>query len=355
MNGFSIEELYKLLDKTDSKLDFWIRCDDVGKYDENEIHQMFSGMDSFHTPFNSEFAKFFMLYFKENPDFMVYNDEKTNEQINLLSASHNRFAEVQKIYPNKRVIIGDDRSRLTPEVVIDVLKAVKYENVQKDAEQLAVEVGLRGYSQSEFEELQDWYFTGMSIPKEKITLKIAKDELRLDKKDENESVITYELLEKSDPISAVLGDITNCCQVVNGAGSACVKYGMTQPNSGFLVFRYNGEIIGQAWVWYDENSKQLTLDNIEVPKSVEDKIKKSKTLQNEFINAILRVKSGFEKEMGKDKVKRVTIGARYNDINSVLSNTFNTLVSSKLIILANYTGYTDANERQYMIDGRSFE
>ena len=37
MNGFSIEELYKLLDSIDSKLDFWIRCDDVGKYDENTI------------------------------------------------------------------------------------------------------------------------------------------------------------------------------------------------------------------------------------------------------------------------------------------------------------------------------
>ena len=69
------------------------------------------------------------------------------------------------------------------------------------------------------------------------------------------NTISYKLLEKDNPLGAVLGNITNCCQVAGGSGESCVKYGMSKPNSKFMIFSISDTIIGQSWVWYDEKTK----------------------------------------------------------------------------------------------------
>ncbi|MBQ8749484.1 MAG: leucine-rich repeat domain-containing protein [Clostridia bacterium] len=333
----------------------------INKYDEETIHQLFSGINSYGTPYNSEYAKFFMLYFSENPHFMQYKDEETGETIDYIAMSCNAFNRVQKLYPNKKVVTRNDNERLTPELVRKALVYKQYKNVDERAEDFASVIGKYGYSEPDYKILESWYLQGIAINSDDITFKIQKDAVLEEIENEPEMVedsnepvevandnrVTYELLDKSNPLGAVLGVVTNCCQVLQGAGQACVEYGMTKPNSSFLVFRNQGVIIGQAWVWYDEKSGQVTLDNIEVPVKHMEEINKNKDLQKEFINCLLRVKQGFEQAMGKDKVKQVTIGQGYNDIRFLLDERFN--LSNKVSALSDYAGYSDARSVQFII------
>ena len=75
------------------------------------------------------------------------------------------------------------------------------------------------------------------------------------KKDEPNHRVTYDLLEKTDGHGSIIGIMTNCCQRVGENGGSCVEYGMKMPNSGFVTFRYDGKVVGQAWTWCDEKSK----------------------------------------------------------------------------------------------------
>ena len=149
------------------------------------------------------------------------------------------------------VITRQDRERLTPELAMKVLANKKYENVDENAQNLATKVGKLGYNQEQFELLQKWFLTAISIPKEDLQI--------VCKEDNQDELVTYEVLQKEDPLGAVIGSLTNCCQVVGDNAQGCVEYGMTQPNSTFIVFRQGERIIGQAWVWYDKQTKQLTL------------------------------------------------------------------------------------------------
>jgi hypothetical protein len=167
--------------------------------------------------------------------------------------------------------------------------------------------------------------------------------------DEEIKGITYELLDKKNPLCAVLGNITNCCQIIDAAGSECVEYGMTKPNSGFITFNYKDTIIAQSWVWYDSVSKTVCLDNIEVPHRYLEKINKSEDIKNSFIECLVRISRNFKTEMNKHglKVKKVTIGKGHNDIKSILDGKF--AVDEDPDELDDYEGYSDADV-QYEID-----
>lgn len=73
---------------------------------------------------------------------------------------------------------------------------------------------------------------------------------------------TVRMLEAQDTTAFMLGDLTHCCQRLNGAGESCMFEGLVNPLSGFLVFERDNQIIAQAWVWQTDKD-QLVLDNIE--------------------------------------------------------------------------------------------
>ncbi|MGN1227244.1 MAG: leucine-rich repeat domain-containing protein [Christensenellales bacterium] len=384
----------------------YIKENIIKKYDEDKIHEIFSGFSTYKTKYNSEYAKFFMLYFKDNPQFMHFkNDDGVD--IDFLAQSYVRFEQVQKLYPNKKAVTRHDNERLTPELVIKAFAKVEYENVDERAVALADVIGFYGVSNEDYKRLEEWYLEGLEIPNDKMTLKIASDAIKAeidgpesieenvatispnkgnggqnfainnevgnvegeaesadmpekvaesDLIDEEPEVVkedkrvTYELLEKSSTLGAVVGYITNCCQTINDNGESCVHYGMTKPNSSFLVFRNaNNEILGQAWVWYDEKTKQVTLDNIEVPHCKLNNLNKDKELQDEFIDCLVRVRQGFISAMGNDKVQNVTIGMGYNDITTLIEKNFTR--SKESFKLTNYNGYTDAT-CQFIITDR---
>jgi len=301
------------------------------------IHSKFDGFD-LENGFNVDYAEFFMKYYNAN-DFMLSSDED-DEVIDLTCASYNNFKQVKKVYPNRVLNTNRRADLLLPEHVINAISMVEYEDVDEGNEEFATLIGRYGYTQEQFEILQEWYNKSKSI---------KNSEMRLFVNEDNEKKgIIYKLLDKNDPTSAVLGNITNCCQVIDGAGEECVKYGMTKPNSGFITFNHKDKIIGQSWVWYDEENKVVCLDNIEVPRKYLGKINDNKQIKESFIRCLLRVEENFKKEMETRgfEVNKVTIGKGYNDIQNVLKDEFVTVDSSTK--LHGYTGYSDASN-QYEI------
>lgn len=309
----------------------------INQFTLEEIHRLTSGFSTYNTPYNEDFAKFFIKNFN-GFQFLTYKDEETQIDVNYLVACHNHFADILKAYPNKKVVSRQRNEVLSTEIVLNYLRSVSYENLQSQDEiNLASVVSPFGYTQESFDNLKQWYYQGKKIKMDK------KEKLFVEPDDKN-NVITYELLEKDSVLSAVLGDLTNCCQKENANGRECVQYGMTKPNSGFIVFKDNGELIGQSWVWYDEQTKQITLDNIEVPTK---QLKKLETVEksDNFIKCLKRLAKGFVNSMQKKgfDVKNVTIGLGFNDINSILINNFKEIKEPKL--LTDYTGYTDCKKQ----------
>ena len=172
----------------------------VGVLDGYTIHNKFGGF-CLENGFNEEYAQFFMKYFNYS-DFMVYKDEDLNE-INLIAASYNNFDSVKKVYPGKSVYTNRDVDKLLPSLVMDVVKNSYYYGVDDGNEDFAFVVGKYGYNQDQFNKLQEFYNIAKSISEDEMQIFIDKDE-------ESKGII-YSVLDKRDPTSAVLGNITNCC------------------------------------------------------------------------------------------------------------------------------------------------
>ena len=75
-------------------------------------------------------------------------------------------------------------------------------------------------------------------------------------------------LDSRDPRAAMLGRLTDCCQMIGGQGEDCAIYGITRPNSGFYVLckgdaeKDDGEIVSQCWAWRGEGGA-LVFDSVE--------------------------------------------------------------------------------------------
>lgn len=303
----------------------------LSEYHIDELHTMVSNFNR-GIKYNPEFAKFFMQHFC-GLDFLQHTIPETEERISLVGACYNNFTNIQKAYPEKKVVSRHRSECLTPELVLKVLTHKKYKNVDEKAKPLAEKAGLYGYTQYQFDLLQEWYLKGL---KEKCVFQPLKD---------GDFPITFEVLDKRDPLGAVIGTITNCCQVAGGVGSHCVEYGMSQPNSAFVAFRADSRIIGQAWVWYDEKSKQITLDNIEVPHTALEDIYNGIVSDKEFVLCLKRLATALKDDFDKKgrPIKNVTVGLGYNDFKDFLLKNFEEIEKPQL--LSNYNFYTDAKQQ----------
>ena len=303
----------------------FIREKIIPNYSENELHEKFSGLNTKQNGFNPKFAEFLIENFHENfliQDISDYENE--NVTVNYFSEAYNTFNEILKSFPNAEIRTNTDRDRLTEKDVISFLQNTKYDNVRYG--NLAEVVGRYGYSQEQFETLQSWFEEG-----------IQKGSNLSAFPDNSEGKIKFELLEKDNPLGAVLGNITNCCQRIDDAGESCVEHGMSDPNGGFVVFKYENRIIGQAWVWYNKSMEKLCFDNIEIPNSAKDLVKKngkefkdcltraaksiSESMTKAGHNCLTRAAKSISESMTKagHKVSLVTMGKGSNDLLETIS------------------------------------
>ena len=322
-----------------------------------EIHRRFSRIN-LKGPYNKDFATFFMKYYKDNPDFMCFRlkdeDGDLMDPQDYLCSACNNFSAIQKAFPNRLVNTNEERAKLSPKFVAEHSSFVAYDFVEEGNEELAYLIGRYCYSQEDFERMQD-VFNEAKEQKDKFAISA-------DKADESDPV-QFRLLAKDDPMGFVLGDITNCCQHFGGAAESCVIDGYENPNAGFMVFEEaikdeNGKptgetrILGQAYVWYDPNTKTICYDNIEIPSCILGEVsKKNSALTKDMImSAVEKSAEAIMRSMnrgGEIKVERVTTGEDYSDLGDILNRKYKKETSPK----AKRGGcvYSDAEDVQYII------
>ena len=299
----------------------------IGKFSEVGLHERFSGLNTIENGYDPDFAEFLIKNF--GPYFLILDDYEFEIHRNLISKAYNNFSEIKKAYPNKVISTNTINDRLTEKDVYSFVLTKTYDSIKtKEEEKLAEYCSRYGYTQNQFNSLKIWMNEGIKIREEgKENLFCKEDSVK------SQNKITYRFLEKGDPLGAILGEITNCCQSINNVGESCCKHGLSNPNGGFVVFELNNKIIGQSWVWYDERSKKICLDNIEIPRSA--KYNATKT-ESDFIGCLKRLSEGFKTEMankGKE-VSIVSMGKGYNDILEVALGSFNEVSPKEVLATA---------------------
>ena len=320
------------------------------------IHSKFSRL-ALNGAYNPTFAQFFMKYYHENPDFMVFQLEDKDgdlmEEQDYICLAHNSFATIQKNYPNRVVNGNEERALLTPRFVAEHSYIVEYEDVDEGNERLANVVGRYGYSQKQFERMQEVFNKAKNI-KPMITAGESHEE----------SVVTYRVLGKDDEEGFIVGDVANCCQHLGGEAESCVEDGYLNPKAGFIVFEHKNSdpdkegkrMVGEAYMWYDPETKTVCFDNIEVPTKVLKQLKQgdkqdSEVSFNNFVKAVIESADAIMYDMNRNgiEVQRVTTGKGYNDLATVLEKTFGKPEENPIARHRGYGGYSDADFAQYLI------
>lgn len=347
----------------------------------NDIHKRFAKL-TLHGAYNPVFAQFFMKYYRHNADFMNFRlkdeDGELMDPDDYLCSAHNSFERILKSYPNRVVNTNEENARLSPKFVAENCLDVEYEYVEEGNELLAETVARYGYTQDQFDEMQEVYNKAKTI---KDVFYIAAD------KSKQADCITYRLLKKQDenildaegvplpdPLGFALGDMTNCCMTWSNdrsLGASCVDDGYTNPNAGFLVFeesikdehgKETGDtrILGQAYIWYDPQTKTVCFDNIEIPTKVIKEMKKkdSSISVDAFLNAVADSAKAIIMGMNQKGtvVERVTLGTGYLDdevdnkrLYDYYKERFGNPEKKPVAKHRDYSGYSDATSSQFLL------
>ena len=326
-------------------------CEFISQYvfdsvHQNEYHIRFGEMNVSSIGYDPEFAKLVFKYLPIEQTNFLYYINKQHEAKDCFSMVYNNFQEIKKLYYNKKVNTNSKREMLTPQLCMsyDFARLNAYKGVKPGNELLASYMAMYGYGQAVFNEVQRYFDIGKSIPKEELMLHIEQDSKK--------SALSYKLLEKDDEIGAILGNITNCCQTATGLAKKCVLHGLSQKNSGFISFNNDDHIVGQSWVWYDEQQKRICLDNIEITKNVLESKLKALRWKSEMINCVKRLADAFVikmEEKGFD-VETITVGEGFNDVGKLMDIHFKKITNQPP--LTGYNGYSDA-KNQYVIYDRN--
>lgn len=307
-------------------------------------------------PYNPNFSKFFMKYYHQNPDFLTFNFNGENRlpvgKFDYLPWVENSFGAIEKNFANKTINGTGKHEILTPNFVAKHSRSVAYDNITNGNEPFASLVGSFGYSQENFEKMQKVLEKG----------KQCKQLLRLNEETSND--ICFKLLKKNDTLGFVLGDITNCCMRFGDLAESCIVDAYENETSGLIVFEKAKNkdepsfknILAQAFVWYDANTKTICLDNIEIPRTV--KLELEKNLDNSFDDLFKCVKKCAknlmrETEKNGIEVNRVTVGSKHNDLRPLLEKYCKLEYKPKA--KASNGVFSDAEESQFVLAEKSFE
>jgi hypothetical protein len=153
---------------------------------------------------------------------------------------------------------------------------------------------------------------------------------------------TIEKLHHLDPMCAMLGDKTGCCQSIGGQGESCAIHGITNEHSGFYVLRKGKEIKAQSWAWRGTNGA-LVLDSIEAQQNVLD----GKIGQKNGHDLICAMYQGFAKklitEKGIDEVRVGTSGQTPDEVGETNTPWCNNSYPQ------DYKGYRDSREQRLIL------
>ncbi len=279
----------------------------LGKFKEVPLlngdlaHQLFGG---FALTYNKDFYKFLL----DNLDIIM----KDTENSMYLAGIQRQFADIEIVNSNRH---------LTWELAVKFVKENNYQEVELGNEEMATVAALAGYSQKDFNVLQEIYDYG----KQRTVSSIPR--ITRDTKEYH-----YEILRLDDPLALAIGTLTNCCQEINDVAEVCMAHSMTSQDGRVFVIKDRlGNIIAQSWVW--RNGTTLCFDNIEIPNKAFERTNLSReafadeiysiykeaakeliTQDKEVYDRLLREKKITKEEYERLVLNKVSVGIGYNDI-----------------------------------------
>ena len=273
-------------------------------------HTLFGG---FILQYDPEFREFLLKNIDEilsNPDYMTY-----------ISSIQKQFAKIQ---------IDNSNRVLTLKLAVDYVKSNKFSNVQIGNEELAVISAIAGYTQEDFDILQQIFNYGKlrtfsSIPRISST----------------SAEYSYEICRLTNAFPIAAGTLSDCCQELNNCAELDMEHSMTSKHGRLFVIRdETGKIAAQSWVWRNQNV--LCFDNVEIPEKAFLRAEREKNLTKDafakviydiYVKAAEELIALDEKmyksllEEGKIteeqynglRLSKVTVGLGYNDIAEAIN------------------------------------
>lgn len=198
-----------------------------------KAHQLFSG---FELKYDADFREFLLA----NMDKIMSNPD----YVSLVSNVQKQFTDIKAVNSNRA---------LTWELAVSYVQSNKYTSVNVGNERVAEISAIAGYSQTDFETLQQIYNYG----KQRTFSSIPRIEKTSGK-------YSYEMLRLDDPLAMAIGTLTDCCQELGNCAEVCMEHSMVDKNGRVFVIKDElGNIVAQSWVW--RNKDVLCFDNIEIP------------------------------------------------------------------------------------------
>lgn len=314
-------------DRAFNKIKDLLECENSDKKIENFV-KIFSNLN---TDYNEKFA-----------EFLHENFEKI--------INSNYYEEIEKIQKKFQEIVveySNQSNGITLERAVRFVDKNVYNNIDIGNEKMANAVKKQGYlqnneeyrktgniSQSDFcgfDELQELYNEGMK-----------REFSSIPRVEGNSGKYTYEILRLDDPLSLVIGDISNCCQDINGIAKTSMQHSVKSKDGRIFVVRDREKnIVAQSWLW--RNQDVICFDNIEIPKKAYERYlvnpqKEDEGLAKEIVKAYKEVAKQFREvenlkyeqllkncEISQEQYEglllgKVTIGLGFNMIKETLDN-----------------------------------
>lgn len=203
----------------------------------DKAHQLFGG---FELKYDADFREFLLANMEkimENPEY-----------VSLVASIQRQFSDIKAINSNRV---------LTWELAVSYVQTNKFTSINVGNERVAEISAIAGYSQQDFNTLQQIYNYG----KQRTFSSIPRIEQTAEKKG---GKYTYETLRLDDPLAMAIGTLTDCCQELNNCAEVCMEHSMVDKNGRVFVIKdEQGNIVAQSWVW--RNKDVLCFDNIEIP------------------------------------------------------------------------------------------
>ena len=199
----------------------------------DEAHQLFGG-------FTLKYDKDFREFLLNNMDEIRNNPEYTK----YVSSVQKQFDAIKALNSNRT---------LTWNLAVSFVQSNKYTDVNIGNDKVAEISAIAGYSQDDFNKLQEIYNYGKirtfnSIPRI----------------ENSTSKYIYEILRLDDPLALAIGTLTDCCQELGNFAELCMEHSMVDKNGRiFIIKDKQNNIVAQSWVW--RNKDVLCFDNIEIP------------------------------------------------------------------------------------------
>lgn len=203
----------------------------------DKAHQLFGG---FELKYDADFREFLIAKMEE-----VLNNP---EYVSLVASIQRQFSDIKAINCNRA---------LTWKLAVSYVQTNKFTSVNVGNERVAEISAIAGYSQADFNILQQIYNYG----KQRTFSSIPRIEQSAEK---TSGKYIYETLRLDDPLAMAIGTLTDCCQELNNCAEVCMEHSMVDKNGRVFVIKdEQGNIVAQSWVW--RNKDVLCFDNIEIP------------------------------------------------------------------------------------------